>query len=324
MTRPRIVVLDGFTLNPGDLSWSALASLGDLEVHDRTPPELVAERCGGAELVLTNKTPLTGETLRALPALRAICVLATGYNVVDVATATELGIPVSNVPGYAAASAAQAVFSLLLELATRTGEHNQAVRAGRWSESADFCFWDHPLIELSGLTLGIVGYGNIGQAVARIARAFGMEIIVHSRRQVADEENVSLDELFAQADVITLHCPLSPETKGLVNAERLGRMKASAFLINTGRGPLVDEDALAAALNAEQIAGAGLDVLSQEPPAADNPLLAARNCIITPHIAWATRSARQRLMATLVENVHAAIAGTPRNVVNQPVASRSA
>lgn len=314
-TPPRIVVLDGYTLNPGDLSWGPLEELGAVDRYDHTPPELTIQRAHGAPIVLTNKTVLSGETLRALPGLRYVGVLATGYNVVDIAVAAELGIAVTNVPGYAAASVSQAVFALLLELANRVGDHARAVSAGRWATSRDFCFWDTPLVELSGLTLGIVGFGAIGRDVSNIARAFGMRVIVHSRRPVEGEENVSLDELFAQADAISLHCPLTPETKGLVNAERLARMKSSAFLINTGRGPLIDEPALADALNRGQIAGAGLDVLSQEPPAADNPLFSAKNCFITPHIAWATKAARERLLTTAVANVRAFLAGTPQNLI---------
>ncbi|HSI15415.1 MAG TPA: D-2-hydroxyacid dehydrogenase [Chthoniobacter sp.] len=314
-TSPRIVVLDGYTLNPGDLSWSSLEELGQVEIHEHTSPELTVERAQGAPLVLTNKTVLSGDTLRALPGLRYVGVLATGYNVVDIAAAAELGIAVTNVPGYAAASVSQAVFALLLELANRVGDHARAVSSGRWAASRDFCFWDSPLVELSGRTLGIVGFGAIGRDVANIARAFGMRVIVHSRRPVEGEENVSLDDLFAKADVVSLHCPLTPETKNLVNAERLSRMKPTAFLINTGRGPLIDEAALADALNRSQIAGAGLDVLGKEPPAADNPLFTAKNCFITPHIAWATKEARERLMATTVANVRAFLAGTPQNLV---------
>ena len=314
-TPVHIVVLDGFTLNPGDLSWSGLEELGKLELYDRTPPELVIERAQGAPVVLTNKTILTGETLKTLPELRFIGVLATGYNVVDLVTATERGIAVSNVPAYAAPSVAQAVFSLLLELATRTGDHARAVAAGRWTASRDFCFWDTPLVELSGLTLGLIGFGAIGRAVSGIARALGMRVIVHSRKPIEGEENVTLDALFSQADVVSLHCPLTSATKGLVNPERLSLMKPSAFLINTGRGPLVDEDALADALNRGRIAGAGLDVLSQEPPPATNPLLTAKNCIITPHIAWATKASRERLLATSAANVRAFLAGTPQNLV---------
>ncbi|HEY3901651.1 MAG TPA: D-2-hydroxyacid dehydrogenase [Chthoniobacter sp.] len=315
---PRIAILDSFTLNPGDLSWSGLAELGELEIHDWTPPELVHDRAAGAPIVLTNKTVLSGDTLRSLPDLRYIGVLATGYNVVDLATAAERRIAVSNVPGYAAPSVGQAVFALLLELTNRTGHHAQAVTAGRWTASRDFCFWDGPLVELNGLTLGIVGYGAIGQNVATIARALGMRVIVHSRRPVANEDNVPMDELFRRADVVSLHCPLTPSTERMINAKRLATMKPSAFLINTGRGGLVDEPALADALNRGQIAGAGLDVLSKEPPPADNPLLTAKNCIITPHIAWATKASRERLLGITVANVRAFLAGTPQNLVTPP------
>jgi len=230
MSFPRIVILDGHTLNPDDLSWSGLEKLGELQIHERTPAALVLPRCLGADIILTNKTVLKGETIRALPELRFIGVLATGYNIVDVATAAECGIPVSNAPGYARASAAQAVFSLLLELATRTGDHSRRVHEGRWTAGPDFCFWDYPLHELAGLTLGIVGYGSIGKSVAVIARAFGMAVIVHSRNPVAGEENVALDNLFARADVVTLHCPLTPQTQHLVNAARLACMKPVPFL----------------------------------------------------------------------------------------------
>jgi len=322
MSRPLIVILDGHTLNPGDLSWDGLENLGQLQVYARTPINLVISRCQTAAIVLTNKTVLAGESIRALPDLRFIGVLATGYDVVDVAAAAECGIPVSNAPGYGRASAAQAVFSLLLELATRTGDHARLVREGRWVASPDFCFWDYPLHELAGRTIGIVGYGSIGKSVAVIARAFGLSVIVHSRTPVTAEENVGLDDLFSRADVVTLHCPLNPQTRQLVSAARLSRMKPTAFLINTGRGALVDEAALAEALNAGRIAGAGLDVLSQEPPLLENPLLTARNCVITPHIAWATRAARQRLMDLTVGNVQAFLAGHPQNLVGPPVQVR--
>ena len=312
---PRITILDAFTLNPGDLSWSSLAELGQLEVHEWTPPELVLDRAAGAPIVLTNKTVLSGDILRSLPDLRYIGVLATGYNVVDVSSAAERRIPVTNVPGYAAPSVGQAVFALLLELTNRTGQHAQAVTAGRWTASRDFCFWDGPLVELNGLTLGIVGYGAIGQNVAAIARALGMHVIVHSRRPVPSEENVTLDELVRRADVVSLHCPLTPGNEQMINAQRLASMKPSAFLINTGRGGLVDERALADALNRGQIAGAGLDVLSKEPPPADNPLLTAKNCIVTPHIAWATKASRERLLGVAVSNVRAFLAGAPQNLV---------
>jgi glycerate dehydrogenase len=314
-TPPRIVVLDGYTLNPGDLSWTPLDELGQVELYDHSASDLVAARSSGAAILLTNKTVLTGDLIRALPELRFIGVLATGYNVVDVAAAKEHGIPVSNVPGYGTASVAQAVFALLLELASHTGDHARAVAAGRWTSCRDFCFWDTPLVELAGLTFGIVGYGAIGRSVSTIAKAFGMRVIVHSRRPAEDEENVGLEKLFRDADVVSLHCPLTPTTKGLVNAERLSCMKSSAFLINTGRGPLIDEPALADALNRGQIAGAALDVLSQEPPPAGNPLFTAKNCIITPHIAWATKAARQRLLDIAVANVRAFLAGSPQNVV---------
>ena len=322
MNRPQIAVLDGHTLNPGDLSWAGLQNLGELGVHARTPAGLVLERCREASIVLTNKVVLNRETIFSLPGLKFISVLATGYNVVDAAAAAECGIPVSNAPGYAGPSTAQAVFSLLLELATHTGDHARRVREGRWAQGPDFCFWEHPLQELAGCTLGIVGYGDIGKRVAAIARAFGMRVIIHSRHPAADGENVGLDELFTLADVVTLHCPLTPETQQLVNAGRLSRMKPGAFLINTGRGPLVDEPALAAALNTGRIAGAGLDVLSQEPPAPDHPLLAARNCILTPHIAWATLAARQRLMDITVANVRAFLAGQPQNRVGPAIQPR--
>jgi glycerate dehydrogenase len=270
---------------------------------------------------LTNKTPLNAETLAALPRLRYLGVLATGYNVVDIAAARARGVPVCNVPAYGTASVAQAVFALLLELTNRSGAHSAAVRAGRWSASPDFCFWDGELIELAGRTLGIVGYGEIGRAVGEIARAFGMRVLAYSRSGVPGAtsdgaEWVALDTLFRESDVVSLHCPLTPETRELVNTARLASMKPGAFLLNTARGPLVNEADLAAALHAGRIAGAGLDVLSTEPPSADNPLLRAPNCVITPHIAWATRAARARLIHTAVENVRAFLADTPRNVVN--------
>jgi len=319
MSRPSaIVVLDGYTLNPGDLDWSALAALGSLTVHDRTPPALVSERACGAQILLTNKTPLTRAVIESLPDLKYIGVLATGYNVVDTMAAKERGIPVTNVPGYGTAAVAQHVFALLLELTQRTGLHSDSVRAGDWSRSADWCYWRTPLVELAGLTLGIVGWGAIGQAVARIARAFGMNVIAATRTPRTEDgvAFTSVDELFRQADVVSLHCPLTPETQGIVNAGRLAGMKPTAFLINTGRGPLIVEAELAAALRAGCIAGAALDVLSTEPPAAENPLLTAPRCLITPHLAWAARASRQRLMDAVVENVRAFLAGVPENVVN--------
>jgi len=313
-----IVILDGFTTNPGDLSWAALEPLGTLTIHDRTDDSDIVARARGAEIVLTNKTVLSRDVIAALPSLRCICVLATGYNVVDVAAARERGITVCNVPEYSTPNVAQAVFALLLELTNRTGHHDRTVHEGRWAACEDFCYWDGDLVELAGLTLGIVGYGRIGQAVARVGRAFDMRILAH-RRDAAGlldgAERADLDRLFAESDVVSLHCPLTPDTAGLVNAARLARMKRTAFLINTARGGLVNEADLAAALDAGTIAGAGLDVLSIEPPPASNPLLTARNCVITPHIAWATRSARRRLIEATVENVRAFLAGAARNVV---------
>jgi glycerate dehydrogenase len=319
--RPRIVVLDGHTLNPGDLDWHAVEALGELTVHPRTATAEIVARAAGAEILLTNKTPITAETIAALPALRFIGVLATGFNVVDTAAARARGIPVCNVPGYGTASVAQHVFALLLELTQRTGHHAQTVREGRWSACPDFCYWDFPLVELSGRTLGIVGCGSIGEAVARIALAFGMKVIASARRPRAMDgvEFVPTEEIFRRADVVSLHCPLTEETRGIVNAARIATMKPSAFLINTGRGPLIVEQDLADALNAGRIAGAALDVLSTEPPPASNPLFTAKNCIITPHIAWATHASRARLMEVVAENICAFLAGTPRNVVNGAV-----
>jgi glycerate dehydrogenase len=308
--RTRIVVLDGHTLNPGDLDWQGIEALGELTVHDRTPLPQIVERAKDAGILFTNKTPLT--------AVRFIGVLATGFNIVDIAAARARGIPVCNVPGYGTASVAQHVFALLLELTQHAGHHGRTVRDGRWSASPDFCYWDFPLVELSGRALGIIGYGSIGEAVARIARAFGMIVLASARRprSAPDVEFASTDDVFRRADVVTLHCPLTEETRGMVNTARLATMKPGAFLINTGRGPLIVERDLADALNAGRLAGAGLDVLSTEPPAPDNPLLAARNCLITPHIAWATRAARARLMQIVVENLRAFLAGRPSNVVN--------
>jgi glycerate dehydrogenase len=315
----KIVVLDGYAANPGDLDWAPLAGLGALTVYERTPAALTVERAAGAQALLTNKVVLGAAELAALPELRYIGVLATGYNVVDTAAAGARGIVVTNVPAYSTPSVAQQVFALLLELARGTGRHAALVRVGRWSAAPDFCFWEGPQMELAGLTIGIVGFGAIGQAVARIALAFGMRVLVVTRSPDPaawpEVSFVDLDQLFIQADVVSLHCPLSEETRAMVNAVRLAQMKPTAYLINTGRGPLVDEAALAAALHAGQIAGAGLDVLSQEPPPATNPLLAAPNCVITPHLAWATAAARQRLLATAVANLQAFLAGSPQNRV---------
>jgi len=323
---PRIVVLDGFTTNPGDLGWEPLERLGALTVHQRTPPELVAGRIALADVVVTNKTRLGASELAAAPALQGICMLSTGHDVVDGAAAAARGVPLCNVPEYGTASVAQAVFALLLELTNRTGQHSEQVRQGAWSASPDFCFWEGSLTELAGLRLGVVGLGRIGLAVAAIARAFGMEVLAHRRDSAAGVRSesssglevpvVDLPTLLAASDVVSLHCPLTPQTRGLMDAERIALMKPGALLINTGRGALVNETDLAAALHSGQLGGAGLDVLSLEPPAPTNPLLQAPNCVITPHIAWATRSARGRLIAAVAANGEAILAGAPINVVN--------
>lgn len=314
----KIVVLDGYTLNPGDLAWAELSCFGAFACHDRSPSELLVERAAGAEIVLTNKTPLSASVLEKLPQLKFIGVLATGYNVVDVGAASRLGIAVANVPGYGTSSVAQHVWALILELSNHVARHAEAVSQGRWAACPDFCFTLAPLTELAGKTLGIAGYGAIGRAVAEIGRAFGMRIIAWSRSLKPGVENVSLEELFAQSDVLSLHCPLDDTTKGLVNRASLSLMKPTALLINTGRGPLIVEQDLADSLNRGAIAGAGLDVLGVEPPAADHPLFQANNCLITPHIAWATKAARQRLMTEVARNVAAFLQGERRNWVNQP------
>jgi len=312
----RIVILDGLTTNPGDVSWEPLERLGTLTVFDRTPPGEVTARAADADAVLTNKAIVGREQIAALPGLRYIGVLATGTNIVDLAAARERGIPVCNVPEYSTPNVVQATWALILELANRVGHHDRTVHEGRWAASHDFCYWDGDLVELAGRTLGIVGHGRIGRGVAAVGRAFGMRVIHHRRQGGGDPACVDLDTLFRESDVVSLHCPLTPETKGLVDERRLALMKPTAFLVNTARGPLVDEGALAAALNAGRIAGAGLDVLAVEPPPASNPLLAARNCVITPHVAWATRDARRRLIDVTAANLAAFAAGQPQNVVN--------
>jgi glycerate dehydrogenase len=318
----KIVILDGHTANPGDLSWDEFKNFGELEVFPRTSTEQIISRLQGATVVITNKAPLNRSTISALPDLRFIGVAATGYNIVDIEAARERGIAVCNVPEYSTQEVAQAVFALLLELTNRTGYHAETVRAGKWSKSPDFCYWDYPLVGLEGLALGIVGYGRIGQAVARIGQAFGMRILATRRNPPANTNGVqyiSLDTLLRESDTISLHCPLTPESKGMVNADFLAKMKRTAFLINTSRGGLVTESALADALNQDRIAGAGLDVLSTEPPPADNPLISAKNCIITPHIAWAAKTARARLLKIVAENIRAWSKGMPQNVVNGPL-----
>ena len=318
---PQIVVLDGYTLNPGDLSWDGLRALGPCTVYDRTPLADIVARAGQAEIVLTNKTELSANVIEALAQLRYIGVLATGYNVVNIETAQRRRIIVTNVPAYSTASVAQMVYAHLLNLALHVGLHAQTVRTGKWSSHPDFCYWDTPLIELAGLTMGIVGFGRIGRATAQIATAFGMDVIAYDIDAPTDMPPrcrfVELDEVFRQSDVISLHCPLTSENKSLVNEQRLAMVKQGAFLINTSRGPLIDELALAQALDDGRIAGAGLDVLTSEPPEKDNPLLLAKNCFITPHISWATRAARQRLLKVAVGNVAAFLAGKPQNVVNE-------
>lgn len=317
----KIVVLDGYTLNPGDNPWDEVAAYGELVVHDRTPDELVLERARGAQVLLTNKTRLGADTIAALPELKLICVLATGYNVVDLERAAGRGIPVVNVPEYGSDSVAQHAIALLLEQTNRVAQYDAAVQNGDWSRSADFTLVAKPLTELYGRNLGIVGMGRIGGRVARIAQALGMKILAyHPRHRVAPEgvevQWLDLDELFREADVVSLHCPLNAENEDLVNAPRLSLMKPHALLINTSRGGLVNERDLADALNGGRIAGAAVDVAAKEPIPPDSPLLGARNCIVTPHIAWATLSARQRLMATTARNIAAFLAGTAQNVVN--------
>jgi glycerate dehydrogenase len=314
----QIVILDGHTTNPGDLSWAPVEAAGPTTVYARTPDELIVERAAGARAVLTNKTPLSAATLAALPGLEYAGVLATGVNVVDLAAARKQGITVTNVPEYSTPNVAQATWSLVLELTNQVGRHAAGVRAGRWSACEDFCYWETELVELAGLRLGLVGYGRIARAVAAVGRALGMEVVAHRRQEGPADDGtpcVSLDELFATGDVVSLHCPLTPQTTGLVDARRLGLMKPTAFLVNTARGGLVVEADLAAALEAGRIAGAGLDVLSTEPPPAANPLLQARNCLITPHVAWATRNARHRLIEVAAANLLAFAAGRPVNVV---------
>ena len=317
----KIVVIEGYSLNPGDLSWAGLEALGTLTMYDRTPQHLIVERCKDAEIVFTNKEPLGRNIMERLPKLKFIGVLATGYNCVDIAAARDLGIVVSNVPGYGTNSVVQLSFALLLELTLRVQDHSNAVRNGDWSRSPDFCFWNYPLIELSGKTMGIIGFGDIGKKVGDVASAFGMKVIGNSRTRTDQSHRsnfrwASVEELLEQSDVVSLHCPLTPDTTGLIKRDNLKRMKPSAFLLNTSRGPLIVEQDLADALNEGLIAGAGIDVLSKEPPPPDNPLLSARNCIITPHIAWATREARIRLMDIVVSNTKAYIGGSPVNVVS--------
>ncbi|MCD6564855.1 MAG: D-2-hydroxyacid dehydrogenase [Bacteroidales bacterium] len=317
----KITVLDGYTLSPGDLSWKELEKLGDCTIYDRTPSDLTVKRAKNADIVLTNKTVLSDRIINELPKMKYIGILATGYDVVDINTAKEKGIPVTNVPSYGTESVAQMVFAHILNLIHRVAHHALTVREGKWAASDDFCYWDFPLMELQGKILGIIGIGRIGQATSRIAKAFGMKILAYDiyppEKLLKGVKTVALDDLLKKSDIVTLHSPMTGENKKMINKQRLEMMKSTAYLINTSRGPLIDEQALADTLNKEEIAGAGLDVLSIEPPKKDNPLYNAKNCFITPHIAWATKAARQRLMNIAVDNVMQYINGKPVNIVNE-------
>lgn len=311
----KICILDGYSLNPGDLDWSPVERLGDVTLFDRTPADKIVERAADADIVLTNKVPFSADTLRQLPRLRFICVLATGYNIIDTEAAARQGVVVANIPAYSIMSVAQMAFAHILNITNHVASYAREVADGKWTNCPDFCFWDSALTELAGKTMGIVGLGNTGMATARIAVAMGMKVVALTSKS-ADTlpEGITpapLDDVLASADVVSLHCPLTPSTRHLINAASIAKMKPSAILINTGRGPLVDEQAVADALNGGRLAAFGADVLSQEPPRGDNPLLSARNCFLTPHIAWATLEARTRLMSTATENVRQFIAGEP-------------
>lgn len=318
----KIVVLDGYTENPGDLSWEGFEAMGDLTVYDRTTDHSqIAARIGDAEIILTNKTPVSREVIDACPRLKYIGLLATGYNVVDVKAAKEAGIIVTNIPTYGTDAVSQYAIALLLELCHHIGEHSDCVKRGDWTKNQDWCFWNHPLIELAGKTIGIIGFGRIGQGTARIAQALGMKVLAYDtyqNPQLVSETctYASLDQVFASSDVIALHCPLFPETEGIINKDTIGKMKDGVMIINNSRGPLIVESDLRDALNSGKVAGAAVDVVSAEPISMDNPLLDAVNCIITPHIAWAPKESRQRLMDLAVENLHAFLSGAPQNVVN--------
>ena len=317
----KIVVLDGYTENPGDLSWEGFEALGELKVYDRTPAEEIVNRIGSAQIVITNKTPVSRETMEACPGIRYIGVLATGYNVIDTEAAKEKGIAVTNIPTYGTAAVGQFAIALLLEICHHIGYHSEAVHRGRWENNKDWCFWDYPLIELAGKTIGIIGFGRIGQTTGRIARSLGMNVIVNDAYQNPELEKegfhyVELSELLKSSDVIALHCPLLPSTEGMINKETISQMKDGVIIINNSRGPLIVEQDLAEALVNRKVYAAGLDVVSTEPIRGDNPLLTAPNCIITPHISWASRESRGRLMDIAVENLKAFLDGTPINVVN--------
>lgn len=316
----KIVILDGYALNPGDLSWEFLNQFGEVTVYDRTPEDLIVSRIGDAEIVILNKCPITAATLDACPGVKLICVLATGYNVVDTAAAKERGIPVCNVPDYGTAAVAQFTFALLLELCHQSGRHAQSVRSGKWCDCPDFCYWETPQMELAGKTLGIIGFGRIGRAVGKIANAFGMKVIAYNRSQCDEGKAigtyVSLEELLSTADIISLHCPLSAENTGMISAEALASMKDGAILLNTARGPLVDENAVCAALESGKLRGYGCDVISAEPMKAGNPLKNAPNCIVTPHMAWAPIESRKRIQDCTQRSIQAFLDGKPINTVN--------
>ncbi|WP_147539440.1 D-2-hydroxyacid dehydrogenase [Anaerotruncus rubiinfantis] len=319
----KIIILDGYTENPGDLSWAGLEAFGELTVYDRTPlddEQAAIARIGDAEVVFTNKTPITRTVIDACPNLKFISVLATGYNVVDYQYAREKGIPVTNIPAYGTASVGQFAIALLLEICHHIGHHNKAVHEGRWEHNDDWCFWDYPLIELAGKTMGIIGFGRIGQATGRIAKALGMKVIAYdsypNESGKALAEYVDLETVLKTSDVIALHCPLFPETQGIISRENIAKMKDGVIILNNSRGPLIVEQDLADALNSGKVYAAGLDVVSTEPIKGDNPLLGAKNCIITPHISWAPKESRQRIMDCAAENVKAYLSGNPVNVVN--------
>lgn len=316
----KIVVLDGHALNPGDLTWDFLKQFGEFTVYDRTPEDMIVSRIGDAEIILINKTPITASILDACPSVKLICVLATGYNVVDCAAAKERGIPVCNVPAYGTAAVAQFTFALLLELCHQAGHHAQTVRDGKWCECPDFCYWDTPQMELAGKTIGIIGFGRIGRAVGNIAKAFGMNVIAYNRSQCDEGKAigsyVNLADLFATADIISLHCPLSSENTGMINAESIAKMKNGVILLNTARGPLVEEAAITAALQSGKVRGYACDVVSAEPMKADNPLKSAPNCIVTPHMAWAPVESRQRIADCTERSIRAFLEGNPINTVN--------
>lgn len=320
--RMKIVVLDGYTLNPGDISWEGMEALGEVTVYDRTRPEEVVERIGDAEVVYTNKTPITRETLDQCGNVRFIGVLATGYNIIDIEAAKEKGIPVSNIPTYGTAAVSQYAIALLLELCHHIGEHSDAVKNGEWTSNPDWCFWKYPLVELAGKTMGIIGFGRIGQDTGKIAQALGMKVLAFDAYKKPELESetchyADLDTLLAESDVISLHCPLFPDTEGIINKDTIAKMKTGVMIINDSRGPLIVEEDLRDALNSGKVAGAALDVVSTEPIQMDNPLLSAKNVILTPHIAWAPKESRQRLMNIAVENLQHFVDGAPQNVVNK-------